>query len=90
MRHTLIALAMQIALAPFAGWWAGAAFACAFFLGREIAQAEHRGIQAFYGRRVNAPWWVGLEPRAWTAKGLLDFILPTVAVCVAALVMGGR
>jgi len=28
------------------------------------------------------PYWGGLEFRAWTIKGLLDFILPSLA-CVA-------
>ena len=69
--------------------WLGAGIGAAFFIGREIAQAEQRCIQTYYGnKRENAPIWVGLEPRAWTAKGLLDWILPAGAVCAVALVLG--
>jgi hypothetical protein len=86
-----MALCLQAIIAPLIGWWGGAAFAAAFFIGREIAQAEYRSIVSHYGnRRANAPWWVGFERRAWTRKGLADFILPTAAVAAVAFVVGGR
>ena len=48
-----------------------------FFIGREITQAEQRVISQYYGnKRVNAPWYCGLEERAWTKKGLMDFGIP--------------
>ena len=47
-----------------------------FYLGREIAQAEYRYIEAHGRKRVNCPWWCGFMPEAWTLKGLLDWILP--------------
>lgn len=53
-----------------------------FFLGREIAQAEYRYIQAHGGKRYNCPWYCGLIPSAWTIKGLLDWILPLVIVII--------
>lgn len=51
--------------------------AAAFFLGREHAQAEYRWIDAYGGgQRANMPWWGGFDPRAWTFKGLMDWLLP--------------
>jgi hypothetical protein len=82
MIHIPLALAIQLVLAPF-GLWVGAAAASAFFIGREITQAEYRNIAANYGgKRANMPWYGGFEKQAWTTKGLLDWILPT-AVTVA-------
>lgn len=48
-----------------------------FFIGREHAQAEYRVIENHYGGlRGNGPWWLGFEPRAWTVKGIMDWVLP--------------
>ena len=47
-----------------------------FYLGREIAQAEYRYIEAHGGIRKECPLWCGFMPEAWTAKGMLDWILP--------------
>ena len=60
-------------------------FAPAFYAGREHAQAEHRYIEAHGGKRSGCPWWCGLCPSAWTAKGLLDWLLP-LATSLAALI----
>lgn len=86
--HILIALAMQAIVAQFAGWWTGAALAAGYFIGREYAQAEYRLIESVYKHRVDMPWWGGFDRRAWTAKGLADWMLPTLAVCVVAYFMG--
>jgi hypothetical protein len=84
MIHIPLALAIQLVLAPF-GLWVGAAAASAFFIGREITQAEYRNIAANYGgKRINMPWYGGFEPKAWTVKGLLDCILPSVVVIALA------
>ena len=84
MIHIPLALAIQLVLAPF-GLWVGAAAASAFFIGREITQAEYRNIEHNYGRkRANMPWYGGFEPKAWTVKGLLDCILPSVVVIALA------
>ena len=57
-----------------------------FYIGREHAQAEYRYIEAHGRKRVNCPWWCGFMPKAWTLKGLLDWILPLgVALGVAVL-----
>jgi hypothetical protein len=86
MIHVAVALAIQLLLWPF-GLWIGAAAAAAFFIGREIAQAEYRNIEHFYGgKRANMPWYGGFQKQAWTAKGLLDWILPmalTIAIAFA-------
>jgi len=84
MIHIAVALAIQLVLAPF-GLWVGAAAASAFFIGREITQAEYRNIEHNYGgKRANMPWYGGFQKQAWTTKSLLDWILPTaVTVAVA-------
>ena len=57
-------------------WWPFG-FACAgSFIGREIAQAEYRYIQAHGGKRAACPWWCGFHPSAWNAKALADWLLP--------------
>lgn len=82
MMHALIALCLQLAIAlPTGQWWAGAAAGAFYFIGREIAQAEYRNIEAnFGGKRADMPIWGGLEPRAWTRKGVLDWVTPCVIV----------
>lgn len=89
MPHIIIALAIQIAAFMFTdNWWVGAAAGAFYFIGREYAQAEHRVIQAHYvNRRSNAPFWCGLELRAWTKKGALDWILPSIFVFSVSLLM---
>ena len=87
MIHVAVALVIQLLLWPL-GLWIGAAAASAFFIGREIAQAEYRNIEHFYGgKRANMPWYGGFQKQAWTAKGLLDWILPTVVTVTFAFVV---
>ena len=52
--------------------------ASGFFVGREHAQAEQRGIQKFYGnKRANAPWYVGLEDVSWDSDSFVnDLVYP--------------
>jgi hypothetical protein len=65
----------------------GFAFSSAFYIGREVTQAEYRGIQNFYNnQRKTAPLWVGFEPRNWTAKSLKDFLAPIVFTLSLALI----
>lgn len=86
MAHTLIALALQAIIAiPSGNWWAGAAAGAFYFIGREYAQAEYRNIESNYGgKRANMPWWGGIQRMAWTVKGLLDWLLPSIAVVALA------
>jgi len=83
LQHPVIALVLQAVIGLVSGdWWTGAAAGIFYFVGREYAQAEYRNIeQNYHGRRNLMPYFGGLEPRAWTLKGLLDFILPSLA-CV--------
>ena len=87
MNHIIPALLMQLALSPI-DWWLGAAFAIAYYLGREMAQAEYRVIQRYYaGKRANMPWWGGLQRRAWNRDAILDWLLPTIFVMLTAAVL---
>jgi hypothetical protein len=87
LAHPVIALVIQVIVAIVSGdWWVGAAAGSFYFIGREYAQAEQRNIEANYGgRRANMPYFGGLELRAWTLKGVLDFVLPSLAVVLVAL-----
>jgi hypothetical protein len=82
LAHPVIALVLQAIIALVSGdWWTGAVAGSFYFVGREYAQAEYRNIEQNYGGlRRNMPYFGGLEPRAWTLKGLLDFILPSLVV----------
>jgi hypothetical protein len=84
MTHIPVALAIQLLLAPF-GLWVGAAAASAFFIGREVTQAEYRNIAANYGgKRASMPWYGGFQKQAWTTKGLLDWVLPSAVTVMVA------
>lgn len=87
MMHSVIALVIQSIMALLTGnWWVGAAAGSFYFIGREYAQAEYRNIEQNYdGRRANMPYFGGLEARAWTLKGVLDFVLPSLVVVLVAL-----
>jgi hypothetical protein len=89
MIHIPLALVMQFVISLQFNVWVGAAFAIGFFLSREITQTEYRNIEHNYGgKRANMPWYGGFEPRAWTVKGLLDWILPSVVVFALAFFIG--
>lgn len=82
MIHSLITLALAALAWPFDLHAEVAVMSAAFYCGREHAQAEYRAIKSFYGvKRDNAPWWCGLERRAWDVKSLVDWLGP---VAVAA------
>ena len=86
MNHIIPALLAQLLLSPF-GWWLGALFATGYYLGREMAQAEYRVIQTYYGgKRANMPWWGAFQRRAWNVKSILDWVLPSLAVVIVAIV----
>jgi hypothetical protein len=87
MVHLGVGFFIQFAVGLiFEAWWLGACAAAGFFMGREHAQAEYRVIAAYYGgKRANMPWYGGFEPKAWTSKGLLDWLLPAGATLVVAI-----
>lgn len=65
--------------------WPAMLLPAAGYIGREVAQAEYRYIEDHGGERKKAPWYCGFMPKAWTAKGLADCLVPLVvgiAFCV--------
>ncbi|AIT82801.1 hypothetical protein [Novosphingobium pentaromativorans] len=93
IEHAFWALAIQTVVGLFTrNWWAGAALACGYFLGREMAQAEYRWIEQFgHGLRANMPWWGAFDGRVWPkADQFADWIGPIVSTCSLALVMRRR
>lgn len=87
--HTLMAIALQLALGlTFGAWWTGAAAASAYFIGREIAQAEYRWIERFgAGQRANMPALaIFRTPDIWSEKSWMwDAALPCAAVTAVAV-----
>ena len=68
--QTVIALLLRRRCGTATTWWIGAALPCAYFVGREVAQAEYRWIEAFGGGlRANMPWWAAFDVRVWTNPG---------------------
>jgi hypothetical protein len=91
--HALVALAIQAVIGLASGrWWAGAALPCGYFIGRELAQAEYRWIEAFgHGRRAAMPWWGALDARVWTTVDQwADWLGPVLATSLLALAMARR
>lgn len=91
--HALFALVIQAIAARLTGnWWIGAALASAYFLGREVAQAEYRWIEHFGGGlRANMPWWGPFDPRVWTKLDQwIDWIAPIVVTVSMACITGRR
>lgn len=93
VEHALLALAVQALVGRLTGnWWAGAALASAYFIGREAAQAEYRWIEHFgHGLRANMPWWGPFDLRVWTQPDQwIDWIGPLVATCTMAWFVNRR
>ena len=67
--------------------WLGAVASLFFYLGREIAQAEYRGIEASPTKlRKDFPLLGGLFPKYWTRKAFLaDLLIPASVVTLIAL-----
>lgn len=67
-QHIALALVIQTLVGKLSGnWWAGAGIAAAYFIGRELAQAEYRWIEHFgEGLRANMPWWGPFDGGVWT------------------------
>lgn len=87
MIHALITLVLAVLAWPFGLHAEVSAMSAAFYCGREHAQAEYRAIKSFYGgKRANAPWWCGLERRAWNLKSLCDFLIPVIFYCAICII----
>lgn len=75
--HLLAAAALQIGVGLATGnYWIGGIAAAAYYAGREIAQAEYRVIERFYGKRASMPWFGWVDARVWNIKSILDASLP--------------
>lgn len=93
IEHIILALVVQALVGRHTGnWWAGAALASAYFLGREVAQAEYRWIELYgHGLRANMPWWAPFDLRVWRRLDQwIDWIGPVVATCALAWRAGRR
>ena len=90
LEHLVAALVIQAAVGLLTrNWWAGAALASAYFIGREMAQAEYRWIEQFgQGRRANMPWWGPFDPRVWQTKDqFVDWLAPVLGTCLLAFLV---
>ena len=90
LQHAVMALVLQAMIGlAFGNWWAGAAVASAYFLGREAAQAEYRWIERFgEGRRANLPWWGVFDLRVWPKPDQwIDWLGPVLATVALAWAM---
>ena len=88
MTHAVIAVAIQamliaVGLSPACGGIA----AVAFYLGRELAQAEARIIAMRYGERRFMPWYGAFISDAWNKKSVMDVAYPVLAVVFVALIV---
>ena len=83
MIHALITLLYCIVAISLKANWIAMLIPLAFYLGREIAQAEYRYIEMHGGVRSKCPWYCGLVPEAWTSKSFLDCMLPAAVAIIA-------
>lgn len=88
MIHAVITIIIAFLVLVFDGNYAFCFFPVFFYMGREHAQAEYRYIESHKIHRADCPLFFGLYPSAWTAKGLLDFLLP-LAGAVLLVLLGG-
>ena len=86
MIHGAIALVTCVIIVFLGLGWEACFWSASFYFGRELAQSEYRYIQAHGGKRADVPWYCGLIPSAWTAKSVLDCLLPWVVCLIAAAV----
>jgi hypothetical protein len=68
--------------------WLGAVAALFFYLGREIAQAEYRGIEGSPTKlRKDFPLLGGFYPKYWTRKAFLaDLVIPSSLTILIAII----
>lgn len=90
IEHALAALVVQVLIGlATRNWWAGAALASGYFIGRELAQAEYRWIEQFgQGLRANLPWWAVFDLRVWPKAGQwADWIGPIASTTAVAVIV---
>ena len=68
--------------------WLGAVAGLFFYLGREIAQAEYRGIEASTTKlRKDFPLLGGFYPKYWSRKAFLgDLVIPALLTIIIAMI----
>lgn len=90
MIHAVVTAITQLLVGFITGdWLIGAALPLGFYVGREHAQAEYRWIERFGGGlRANMPWWGGFDPKVWTLKSVLDWLLPLAAAAAVLVIVG--
>ncbi len=68
--------------------WMGAVAALFFYLGREIAQAEYRGIEESPTKlRKDFPLLGGFFPKYWTRKAFFaDLVIPSSLTILIAII----
>ena len=89
LQHTLFALLFQfIGFLLTHSTIPGAIFAIAFFMGRELAQAENRYVIRHYGssnRPKEMRWWKALTPEVWSVDSFIwDLIIPILITSIIA------
>lgn len=90
LQHIVMALIAQVIVGLLTGnWWAGAALGSAYFIGREVAQAEYRWIEAYgMGLRANLPWWGRFDLTVWTKPDQwIDWAGPTFVTFLLAILL---
>lgn len=84
--HAMYGILMQAVFGVFLGdWWMGAAFASAFFLGREHSQREYKLTRTGMVGDLNP--LSGFDFWRWSKDAILDLIFPVVATCVVAAIL---
>ncbi|WP_296721693.1 hypothetical protein [Erythrobacter sp.] len=89
--HAIFAAVIQLIIGLLTGnWWAGAALASTYFIGREVAQAEYRWIEHFGdGLRANMPWNAVFDRRVWqNSDQIADWLGPVITTVAIALIAG--
>ncbi len=89
LSHLVTSLALQgLFFLVHGDLWMGAVAALFFYLGREIAQAEYRGIEGSPTKlRKDFPLLGGFYPKYWTRKAFLaDLVIPSSLTILIAII----
>ena len=86
--HIIVVASLTILMGLFGmsilGWLAGSAF----YLGREVSQAEYRWMAAAGKNRTEMPWYEGFKIWKWCDKSIwLDLVIPAVVGMIIVFLM---
>jgi len=90
LSHLVVSLTLQgLFYLVHRDLWLGAVAGLFFYLGREIAQAEYRGIEASPTKlRKDFPLLGGFFPKYWTRKAFLaDLAIPALLTITIAITL---